>query len=95
MFPRRIHALPEPLVTAGGHLAVAHGFAHRRGLEITVFRIVEITRQELPVDDHEAAVDVAAGPQRFFGKAGHAVAVELHFAESPLGVDGGDRQQPA
>ena len=94
MFARRVHALPESLVATRREVAVGHDFVDRRGFEKTVFP-VEVAREEGAIDDHESAIDEAAGPGRFFLKSRYQIAIEFQFAEAPLRMDGGNRQQLA
>src|SRR5205823_10545433 len=91
---RRVHALPESLVTIGGQLAVAGALGQSVRFQNTV-RITQIALDKFLFEDHEAAVDVARGRLRLFGEAGNQLIVQFNLAESTGWMDSGDRGQLA
>src|SRR5437870_1692532 len=92
VLPRRVHALPESLMTIGGQLAVAGALGQGVRFQNTV-RFAQIAIDKVPFEEHEAAVDVAGGRLGLFRKAGNQVIVQFNLTESASRMDSGYRSQ--
>src|SRR5439155_10981030 len=86
---KRVHALPEAVVTEGRELPISRQTLQPVCLEtgVIAFQVVEQARFE----DHVAAVDPSLADLRLFGKLRHQIPVKYEPAEPCRGSNGGNR----